>query len=238
MKFVLLDESTDIGNAPQYGGPIHPEQLAAIASALNIQLNRDVATWWGGTYWVRAGASKADVQPGEVACALLDALPNAPGDVAYHDVDGNEVPVVFLARTACNSLTSGGDSVSSALSHELCEAAGDPYCNAWRDRGDGTEVAQELSDAVQEAGSEIDGITVSNFVLPAFFAPGARPPFDYLGTVGVGAIDAPFATMPGGYQLSRSGAGHETQILGEIRPYRAARKGHWNSRTYRRGARL
>jgi hypothetical protein len=237
VKFLLVDATTAVGQAAQFGGPASPEQRAAIAAALNVQMNRDVATWWGGSFSVRAGAA-TDLQPGDVACVLLDAMPNAPGDVAYHDVDGNEVPVVFLARTQCSSLTSGPDSVSSALSHELCEAAGDPFCNAWRDRGDGSEAAQELCDAVQEAGYTIDGISVSDFLLPAFFAKGAPPPYDYLGTVGVGAVDAPVATMPGGAQLVRSGADGATSVLGLLAARRAARKAHWSSRTFRRGARI
>ena len=237
-RFVLLDESTSVGNAAQFGGTISIEELDAIAGALEVQLNRDVATWWGGSYAVRAGASKTDIQAGEIACALLDSLPGAPGDVAYHDVTGAEVPGVFLARTQCTSLVVGSDSVSSALSHELCEAAIDPYCNAWRDQGNGTEVAQEGCDAVQEAGYEVNGIAVSDFVLPAFFANGSAPPFDYLGTVGVGAVDAPFATMPGGYQLTRSGAGNETQVTGKMGERRAAKRAHWSSRTFKRGARV
>lgn len=238
MRFTLLDESTDAGNAQPYGGVISPAQLATIAAALDLQLNRDVATRWGGSYAVRAGANKTDVLPGEIACAIVDSLPAAPGAVAYHDVDGNEVPVVFLARTECNSLTSGADSVSSALSHELCETAGDPFVNAWRDDGAGAEWAQELCDAVQEAGYQVNGVTVSDFVLPAFFAPVAAAPYDYLGTVGQGAVTAPLQTMPGGYQLRRTAGTGEAQVDGAVGAHRLAKKRHPSSRTYRRGARV
>lgn len=238
MRFTIIDESTATGNQAKYGGTITLHTLVAIASALTVQLNRDVATHWGGAYAVRAGATKLDIMPGEIACVLLDALPDAPGAVAYHDVTGAEVPVVFLARTQCNSLTSGSDSVSIALSHELCETVGDPFVNAWRDDGHGAEYAQELCDACQESGYEIAGISVSDFLLPAFFAPGAKPPYDYLGTVGQGAIARPLETAPGGYQLKRTAGGGETQVFGLIADLRMARKRNPTSRTYRRGARL
>jgi hypothetical protein len=238
MKFVLVDESTSVGNAAQFGGPITPGVLVQKATALDTYLNRDVATYWGGAYAVRAGSNAKDVQPGEIVCALVDLLPAAPGAVAYHDVTGAEVPVVFLARTQCNNLTSGPDSVSSALAHELAETAGDAFCNAWRLNSDGKLYAQELCDAVQEANYEIGGITVSDFVLPAFFAPGATGPMDYLATIGTGAVTAPFQTMSGGYQLVRDLDGSETQVTGMISAHRAAKKAHWSSRTYRRGARI
>lgn len=238
MRFVILDEATDIGNAPAYGGPIGYATLAAIANALQVQLNRDVATHWGGAYTVRPGQSKADIRDGEIVCALVDALPNAPGDIAYHDVTGAESPVIFLARTQCNALTQGPDSVSCVLSHETNETAGDPFVNVWCDDGHGNEFARELSDAVQAATYSIAGVTVSDFVLPAFFAPGSTPPYDYLGTIGEGAISAPFAIMSGGYQLKRTSGGGETQVFGQIAPGRMARKRNATSRTFRRGARV
>jgi len=238
VRFLLFDRSGAAGNALEHGGPISAELLAAIAAALDVQLNAHVSPYWGGNYSVRAGAAGDVPLAGEVVCALVDSLPDAPGAVAYHDVDGHETPVVWLARTACNSLTSGSDSVSSALSHELCEAAGDPFVNAWRDDGHGSEWAQELCDAVQETGYTQDGIAVSNFVLPSFFAPGASGPYDYLGALGRPAISAPLQTAPGGYQINRTGGGGEVQVFGAIAPRRRARKAHFSSRTSRRGARL
>lgn len=242
MKFVLLDESTPASQGAQYGGPIAPATLAAMAQALTVYLNRDVASYWGGNHAVREGSGPSDVQPSEVVCALVDSLPDAPGAVAYHDVAGQEVPVVFLARTQCNSIGSGPDSVSNGMSHELAETVGDAYVNAWRDGGDGKEYAQELCDAVQETGYAIavdgESFSVSNFVLPAFFAPGAPGPYDYLGTIGQGAVSAPLQTAAGGYQLVRTGGTGETQVTGEIAPRRRAKKRHPTSRTYRRGARL
>lgn len=233
MRFVIIDESTSVGNDSAYGGAISGSEAQQMAHALLVQLNRDLATYWGGAYAVRVGAGYTDVNPGEVVCSIMDSLPNAPGAVAYHDVAAQEVPVIFLARTQCNSILSGSSSVSCALSHELCETAGDVFCNAWRDDGQGYEWAQELCDAVQESSYDIDGVTVSNFVLPAFFAPGAPGPYDMLGNVGTA-----LQTTPGGYQIRRTSGGGEAQVTGDIHPGRLARKRHFASRTYRRGARV
>jgi hypothetical protein len=238
VRFVLIDESTSVGNASQFGGPIASSVLAQIADVLDIYLNRDVATHWGGAYGVRAGSSKTDIVAREIVCALLDSLPAAPGAVAYHDRDGNEAPVVFLARTQCSSLTTGADSVSSALSHELAETAGDPACNLWADDNGGFEWCRELCDAVQEWGYAINGIAVSDFLLPAFFNPGGPGPFNFGAGLGQAVLTSALSTAPGGYQLRRASGGGETQVTGMIPAHRAAKKAHWSSRTYRRGARV
>jgi len=239
MNFVLINESTVTDAA--HGGPLNPATLAQIAGALGDYLNKYVAAYWGGagTYAVRAGSGAKDIHAGEIVCAILDNLPNAPGAVAYHDVTGKEVPVVFLARNECTSVMTGADSVSSALSHELAETAGDPACNLWA-RDSKYEWAHELCDAVQEWGFALDGVAVSDFVLPAFFAPGSAGPWNYLGTRpgSSQALKAALATAPGGYQIRSNAGGKEVQIEGEIVHGRLRQKRNWSSRTYRRGARV
>lgn len=236
MRFVIVDESTVTDT--QYGGKLLAVTLNQIASAIEIQLNRDVSASWGGNYTVRAASSKTDIQPGEIVAAILDSLPQTPGAVAYHDVSGAEVPFILLARDMCNSLIVGPNSVSVALSHELCETAGDPFTNTWRDDGTGTEWAQELCDATQEDTYVINSTAVSNFVLPAFFATGAKGPYTYLGSIGQETIGTPFATAAGGYQIKRSGTWNQSQVNGTIRNERLAKKRHWSSRTFKRHAQI
>lgn len=239
MEFVLIDESTAATAGAANGGTLTPTALAAIAQALTVFMDRDLSTYWGGSYRVRAGSSPTDVAQGEIVCAILDALPSVPGAVAYHDVQGAEVPVVFLARSQCSSISTGSDSISSALSHELAETAGDPACNKWVDDNAGHEWAHELCDAVQEWGYVIEGIAVSDFVLPSFFAPGAVGPYNFCGlTAGGPQLHAALATAPGGYQIQRSSGGGETQVSGFIADHRVERKRHHSSRTFRRGVRL
>ena len=227
-------------------GQLTQTWLEAVASALTQQLNVDVSAYYGGTFGVRVGGGPLDVQPGEVVFSIVDTLPQAPGAVAYHDVDGHEVPVAFLALSTCSTL----DDVSTALSHELCEIAGDAACNEWVDAGNGQEFARELSDAVQANIYTVDTIAVSDFLLPAFFAAGAPGPYCFTEAMGVGSNypTAPFATTSGGYQIVRDAGGNEAQVTAKAKtnkgPHvvgtlgkRAAKSKHWSSRTWRRGVR-
>lgn len=142
MRFVLLDESA--GAKTSNGESMTPEVLANIAAACTVQLNRDFSTEWGGNYEVRAGSGAGDIQPGEIVFALLPTLSGAPGAIAYHDSDGNGVPVLFDAITLSTSIVGPGNSVSVAISHELCETAGDEGCNDWCDDGTGNSFAKEM----------------------------------------------------------------------------------------------
>lgn len=212
MDFVLINEAA--GATTTTGAAMSPSILAAIAAATQVQLNRDVAAHWGGAYRVRAASSGADIMPGEIVFALLAALPNAPNAIAYHDVDGVGVPVIFDGVTLSDTLTGAGNSVSVAISHELCETAGDAGCNVWAD-ANGTEYAREVCDAVEAQNYVIDdtGVSVSNFVIPAFFVPNHVGPFDFMSTVGPNpnAPTAPFNTAAGGYQITRDSGKNEGQ---------------------------
>lgn len=224
LDFVLINEAG--GAATSTGAVMTPSVLTAIAAACQVQLNRDVSAHWGGAYRVRAASSGADIMPGEIVFALLATLPGSPNAIAYHDVDGVGVPVIYDGVTLSDTLTGAGNSVSVAISHELCETAGDAGCNVWAD-ANGTEYARELCDAVEAqsytlslsnpvAGQnyDVDGVALSNFVIPAFFVPNHVGPFDFMSTVGPNpnAPSAPFVTAPGGYQITRDSGQHEGQV--------------------------
>ncbi|MGA7124298.1 MAG: hypothetical protein WBY94_29625 [Polyangiaceae bacterium] len=244
MRFVLLDETNGVGTSQ--GASLTPEVLKQIASALNVQLNRDYGPQCGGNYSVRVGDGAGDIQVGEVVFAILPTLPNAPGDVAYHDVNGNGVPVCWDAITASDTLIGPGNSVSVAISHELLETPGDPGCNLWADGGDGFEYARERCDAVESQSYQVQGVYVSNFLLDSFFVPGAPGPYDFMswgllpGAVGPAK---PFATAQGGYQLIRSSGAGEHQVTASATLQstrylaRAAKRAFPLSRQARRGLR-
>jgi hypothetical protein len=207
---------------------VTPEWLASVAAACQLQLARDVAPVWGPAV---GGVRVGTPQPGEMVFEIVDALPQAPGAEAYHDwVDA--AAVAYLALSTCSSL----NDVSTGISHELCETLGDLACNRFADAGDGFEYALELCDAVQEQSYEIDGVAVSDWLLPAFFASSIQGPYSFVQSQGGAGPSAPFATTPGGYQLQRSSGGGETQVTGDL-GRRAARAKNYSSRTYRRGLR-
>jgi hypothetical protein len=86
--------------------------------------------------------------------------------------------------------------VSAVLSHEVLEWWYDPACNDWSDRGR-SSVAKELCDPVEQDWYLIDGVAVSNYILPAWFNPLDKVgPFDYLGK-----LTKPFSMTKGGYWI-------------------------------------
>lgn len=180
MSFVLVDQSTMTDLA--YGGELTPEILAKIAFACQEQLNGPFADAWGGSYTVRVGKDAADVGPNDVGCFIRDTL-DIPGAAAYHDRLPNGAPVAYFAREDNNSLTDGPESLSVDMSHELDETAADPGANRWADEaGDRTEKAIEAADQVQNTCyAASNGVSVTNFLYPSAFDPGAAPPYDHLG---------------------------------------------------------
>jgi hypothetical protein len=253
MKFVLVNESTS--TASNQGGALTPVVLQDIAVAVSWQLNGDVAAEWGGagTYSLRVGQPNgSDVQPTEVAIWIKDALPDAPGAAGYHDRLANGASVVYIGRDGSDSLVQGANALSVTISHECCEAVGDPPANFWADRGDGNEEALELCDRVEDTSyPALNGVTVSNFLLRAAFDPGASAPFDKLGV-----LRDRTAMTPGGYVILRTASSdehqqtpsgkaatarnnmHRVSIQGNIRKERISKKKNPTSRTYRRGVRL
>lgn len=207
--YVILNESS---SAP-LALVISPLWLAAVAEACTTQLAHDVTPAWGaGTLKTVTVGDPAAIPPGAFVFVLKDDLPEAPGAIAYHATDGSGVPVAFLALNTCQTL----DDVSAAISHEVVETWGDPGANRWADGGDGFEYALELCDAVEGNLYEITtssgiNVTVSDFVLPAFFDPGSAWPWDF-----AEATSGPFRTASGGYQIRRTSGTTETQVTGSM----------------------
>ncbi len=117
-----------------------------------------------------------------------------PGALAYHD-EANGVPEckVFVKTTLAN-----GSTVSCDTSHEILETVLDPFCADAIQLLDGRFFSKENCDSVEEATYKINGIEVSNFVLPKYFDPEAKAsdgPFDYMGLL---KKPAP-AMLKGGY---------------------------------------
>ena len=244
MLFAIVNESTSATASSAFGGELTPEALDEVAKALDIYVNRDVASHWGGNYMVRV-ADKDNLASGEIVCAIMDAMPDVPQAVAYHSVDGQACPFIVVGRVNCASIMDGPSSISNALAHELVETIGDPGCNRWADEGDGVEHAFELADATQADSYKIGNVSVSNFLLPSYFVPGGHAPYSYLGIVGDDPIPGTFATATGGYQILRSPGTGEHDVFakrpfvnGVLTPESADRKKHPLSRTHKRGVRL
>ena len=138
---------------------------------------------------------------------MLDDADEADA-LGYHDLtkDGLPISKVFVKTTLA-----AGDKVSATACHELAEMLIDPAANLWAQHPNGTMYAYEACDACEELEFEIDGVTMSDFVTPAYFegfrAKGSAR-FDYLKK-----IDHPFQILHGGYAIV-SKAGRVKNVFG------------------------
>lgn len=219
MLIAVINESTMVSN----------NDCDLMAKAIQIQLNLHVLPAWN----VKAGTitfypDKTKVPGWAWVVSILDN-PDVANALGYHDETNDAVDGFIFCQPV---LSNGGVvlydhvhpqnvSVSSVLSHEVCEMVGDRFANGWQDNGN-TSYAQELCDPVQGDSYAIVvsgvSVSVSNFIFPSFFNPEAKTPvnmpFDYLKK-----LTAPFTMSKGGYLIYRTGGpGTEQQVFGETMP--------------------
>jgi hypothetical protein len=126
------------------------------------------------------------------------------GRVGYHRVEPNGR--ACLRAFVKPILNHGGEllttslSVSSVMSHEICEWLVNRSLNLWVDGPEG-QYSLEICDPVADDVYEIDGVSVSNFVYRPFFDVRASSTcqFDHMRR-----LRAPFTAGSGGYMHIRS----------------------------------
>jgi hypothetical protein len=203
-KIIIINRTTE-ASAPGLA-----KALPSIVSALGKQLARDVAPVWGNVPALELGTAPED---GASTIVIQDGL-DVEGALGYHD-EADGIPRGFIGAGVVlgngGTNSTGPNSISVTLSHELLEMVGDESANLWADGPDGSDYARELCDAVESDSYEIDGVSVSNFVYPAFFDPQAdsTEKIDHLGK-----LTAPFGMTAGGYQIKRSEPGSVSQVFG------------------------
>jgi hypothetical protein len=190
--FVLQDQTG--GAKTTNGETMTLPVLAAIAGAVNLQLNREFASEYGGNYHVRAGASPTDLAPGEIPFAILATLTDAPGAIAYHTTNGNGKPMLYDAITLSDTLYGIGNSVACAISHELLETAADPGANLWAADNISSSYSREVCDPYEQRTYPLLSgglnIYVSDFALQAYFIPGSSSPYSYMTRAALATTDA------------------------------------------------
>lgn len=181
-----------------------------IATALGHQSNQVCHAWPGANHVVSALAKQGYYME------IVDDIPEAPGAIAYHDVNDQGVPYAKLGANTVfkngGKATQGSLSISAALSHELVETIGDPMCNILITMPDGSNTAQELCDPCEDVWYDYHGVALSDFVFPSYFNPFGVGPFDYRSV-----LSEPFSLTPGGYMIVET-AGKWTQKWGESYP--------------------
>lgn len=218
-QFAVVNASTLVSDA----------DAQTMWSACNLQLLHHVAPAWErvamNSIFVKKGGT---LPPGFYPIYLLDS-PDVANALGYHTEDPNGLmygrvfaqPVLQNGGTALN----GALSISSVLSHEVIEFFVDRHVNLWADKGDGTMVAYEACDPVEndsylyhvgDTTGAIVPVSVSNFVFDVWFDAQATkrgtPGWDWLGN-----CKAPLTMTTGGYEVVLdTKTGQTSQVFGSV----------------------
>lgn len=158
-QIAVINESTAISDA----------DVLKMLPAFEQQWNKDLGPVWGveaaaftfiptseppasGTWWV----------------VFLDDSDQANA-LAYHDLTNEGLPI---SKVFVKTILADKASVSVGATHEICEMAVDPWLNSAYQDPQGVFWAGEVCDPVEDDqyGYEIDGILVTDFVTPNWFA--------------------------------------------------------------------
>jgi hypothetical protein len=210
--------------------------IKAAVPALQTQVHRDFAPAWGvdaDLTFVPKGGKPA---PNSWWLVILDNSDQA-GALGYHDLTKDGMP---LGKVFAGTDIAIGAKWTVTTSHELLEMLGDPDINltvfVQQSNTKGTLYAYEVCDACEDdgLGYDIDGVTVSDFVYPAWFESFRKAnstQFDYQKK-----ITKPFQILKGGYIGAydvRSGSGWH-QITAEGVPHTFEMRPRLGSRRERR----
>jgi hypothetical protein len=194
-------------------GQVTDEELQQAIRAINRQIHEDFAPYWGMSATLRLEGRSVE-QPDQIQMADLrgDAViylwneADIDGALGYHFQNSQGIPFGFVFTEIARSFN---EPWSVTLSHEALELIGDPETNLLvmgPHPAEDRDVFHwfEMCDAVQAETYEIDGIPVSNFLLPLYFTGtrevdevGARN--DFLGRSHEGLTLSSFGINPGGY---------------------------------------
>jgi len=179
--------------------------------AINAQMVHDFKPYWHIHAELRLEGSigkdpDSEALPelrGDAIIYLWDDV-NADDALGFHESSASGVPFGFVFTELSKEL---GESWTVTLSHEALELIGDPEANLLvvgpHPADPKKEVFHwyEMCDAVQDEHYKIDGVDVSNFVLPLYFTQfaevGGRN--DFLGRLTKGKALQSFGINPGGY---------------------------------------
>ena len=173
------------------------EQVHAVVGPLQMQFDRDFTPAWGNRATpVRVDfAPMADIPkiPHTSWCIFHNNHSLEEGALGWHDDQAGRI----FSRVFVGDCLRLGLDWRVTVSHEALEMSADPdIVRAYR-MANGKMVALEVADPVEadEIAYAIDGMKLSDFVLPAYFSHSAQGPFDHLNI-----LKKPCPAMaPGGY---------------------------------------
>ena len=192
-------------------GKLSDGALQRAIRAVNRQIVGDFAPYWGFGARLRlegkTGTQKRGFQPvdmrGEAVLYVHDVVRIRDAE-GYHAQNFAGVPYGFVFLELSKQLK---EDWTVTLSHEALELLADPELNLLAQGPHPTKPRHtvyhwfEMCDAVQNETYEIDGVGVSNFVLPLYFTSGDERGGrnDFLGTITKGKTLESFSINPGGY---------------------------------------
>ncbi|MCP9468516.1 MAG: hypothetical protein NNA31_00810 [Nitrospira sp.] len=192
-------------------GKVSDEDAQEAIRAINRQIREDYEPYWhiGAELRLEGRSGKkpstqsiADMR-GDAVLYLWDSM-DVDGALGYHDLTNRGVPYGFVFTEVAKQL---GEAWTVTLSHEALEMVGDSEVNLLvqgphPSNGKRTVFHwYEMCDAVQAETYEIDGVKVSNFLLPLYFTGGEEKGGrnDFLGRAYHGKTLRSFGVNPGGY---------------------------------------
>lgn len=189
--------------------------LESALSALETQVSRDFAGPWDKN-------ARLEIVPKAQVAMLPDYWwqmiivddPTQADALGYHDMTASGHPIGFVFVRADQQ---AGASVTVTMSHELLEMLADPWImdsvGALNPDGSTRYWAKEICDPVEDDsnGYEINGILVSDFVTPSWFAStdASSSPVDFQKKL---TASASFSLAPGGFAQYQDSTGAFQQI--------------------------
>jgi hypothetical protein len=185
------------------------DQVAPIVAALQKQVLNDFAPIWGLDARLEFFGSKKKAPKNAWWLTVFDNSDQADA-LGYHDISPAGKP---LGKAFAKSDLDSGLEPSTTISHELLEMLADPDINLAA-QVDELIYAYEVCDPCEadDFGYRIDGVLVSDFVTPEWFAPTAKVagPYDFRKK-----IAKPLGLLHGGYlqylDLRSSGGWQQVQ---------------------------
>jgi hypothetical protein len=193
--------SIRVGLADKTKEKLYPlDELTRVASALTLQLQRDVQPIWHVNASVSALADPASIPPGVWPVFILDKLP--PGEGGVH-LTAHHQPYAKIVK---------GNTWTLDASHEIIEMVVDPQASrlqaanairvggptGFEDAPGKFEYLVEACDPCEDQNFSylVDDVMVSDFLTPHFYDPVVSSGVRYSFT---GAIQQPRQVLQGGY---------------------------------------
>jgi len=192
-------------------GKVKDEELQRVLRAINRQVREDFEPYWSlgamvrleGRSGTKPSKNSLSDMRGDAVLYLWDKA-DVDDALGYHDKNNRGVPFGFVFLEVSKQ---AGENWTVTFSHEVLEMIADPEANLLvlgpHPKEPDREVFHwyEMCDAVQAETYKIDGIEVSNFVLPLYFTGGEElgGRNDFLGRSHRGKTLQSFGVNPGGY---------------------------------------